>query len=251
MIPTRIHRFATTTLLGAVACGLAVGLAACDGGSTQAAATPTAARTPTAVSTPAPKAEPRQVPVTKREQKPPAPPTQVTGPAADYTAGFPESWYYPDRRTGRRYAHLAELEGNPAPAFQLRDWIGSPQTMDDLEGKVVVIDFWATWCRPCMAAVPKNVKLVEKFRDRGLAFIGIHDNRRGYQRMAQAAQQLGMNYPVGIDDGGVSQKAYRVTYWPTYTVIDHNGIVRAAGLMPHTVEKVVEALIAEREADLG
>ena len=63
-------------------------------------------------------------------------------------------------------------------------------------------------------------------------------------------QRTKINYPVAIDDdGGPSARAWKVVFWPTYAVIDHHGIVRAAGLNPTHVESVVTALIAERDAE--
>ena len=74
-----------------------------------------------------------------------------------------------------RPAGLKSLEGKPAPKLTLDAWIGDETSLEDLRGKVVVVDFWATWCGPCMAAIPKNVALVEKLGSEGLAFIGVHD----------------------------------------------------------------------------
>ncbi len=189
----------------------------------------------------------------ERASQPP-PPISEAGMSAASAMGeakaivheaFPEAWFYPDRATGRRYATPKTLEGKPAPKLKLRNWTGEPQYMDALKGKVVVVDFWATWCPPCMASIPKNVKLYETYRDEGLAFIGVHDSKRGTERIPAVINAKAITYPIAIDDGGVSTAAWKVRFWPTYSVVDRKGVVRASGLMPQYVEPVVKKLLAE------
>jgi thiol-disulfide isomerase/thioredoxin len=160
-------------------------------------------------------------------------------------ASFPDQWFFPDRATGGRRAIPQSLEGKPMPRLQVREWVGEPADLDDLRGKVVVVDFWATWCGPCVRSIPHNVELVEKYGDEDLVFIGVHDSNRGFDKAPALAERTGINYPIGVDDAGVSKRAWKVQFWPTYAVVDRDGIVRAAGLMPHYIEPVVEALLEE------
>lgn len=154
---------------------------------------------------------------------------------------LPEAWFFSQRTPA-----LKELAGKPAPELELKEWIGSEVSAEDTKGKVVVIDFWGTWCGPCMAAIPKNVEMVKKYKDQGLVFIGVHDANRGWQDAQKAVNDHGINYSVALDaDGGKSAKAFKLAFWPTYVVVDRAGVVRGAGLMPGNVEDAVKLLLAE------
>ena len=156
---------------------------------------------------------------------------------------FPDSWTWDDQPK-KRAAHAA-LEGKPMPPLDVTQWINGQVKPADMKGKVVVVDFYATWCGPCMAAIPHNNEMFKKYSSKGLVIIGVCTSSRGQEKFASNAKEHGMEYPVARDAGLKSQKAWAVQYYPTYAVIDRKGIVRAIGLQPRHVEAVVQKLLAE------
>lgn len=155
---------------------------------------------------------------------------------------FPDEWFFDG---AQRPQPLRALEGKPAPDLSIDAWLGDAVSLKDCRGKVVVVDFWATWCGPCMASIPHNVELVKQYGERGMVFVGVHDANAGWDRAPGVVKDKSINYPVGRDKGGESTKAFAVQFWPTYLVIDRAGVVRAAGLVPDRVNDVVEALLGE------
>jgi thiol-disulfide isomerase/thioredoxin len=133
----------------------------------------------------------------------------------------------------------------PELAATLKELNAEGGDIDALKGKVVVVDFWATWCGPCRAALPKNVEMMKELGPKGLVVLGIHDAARGSDKMNDIAKGASLNYPLAIDDGGRSAAEWKVGFWPTYGVIDRKGILRAIGLQPQHVRAVAEKLLAE------
>jgi thiol-disulfide isomerase/thioredoxin len=156
---------------------------------------------------------------------------------------FPDNWTWDDKPNYR--ADHAALEGKPIHALNVAGWINGAITAADLKGKVVVIDFYATWCGPCMRAIPHNNELVEKYKDKGLVLFGVCTDKQGQEKMADVVKIRGMKYPTARDPNLVSEKIWAVHYYPTYAVIDRKGIVRVVGLLPSRVEEVVKKLLAE------
>jgi thiol-disulfide isomerase/thioredoxin len=158
---------------------------------------------------------------------------------------FPDSWTWDtDERASVRAEHVA-LEGKPMPAIHVTDWMNGQVVPADMKGKVVLVDFYATWCGPCMASIPHNNELLKKYKDQGLVIVGICTNRRGQEKMEETVKDRGIEYPTAKDPQLLSETAWHVEYYPTYAVIDRKGIVRIIGLQPHYVETVVQKLLAE------
>ena len=159
---------------------------------------------------------------------------------------FPDGWTWDDDAAARQ--RHAALEGKPMPALDLAVWTNGLVKPADMKGKVVIVDFYATWCGPCMAAIPHNNELLKKYKDKGLVIVGVCTSNRGQDKMEQTVKARGMEYPTARDPQLKSQKAWEVQYYPTYAIVDRKGIVRIIGLQPPHVEEVVKKLLAEGAA---
>jgi cytochrome c biogenesis protein CcmG, thiol:disulfide interchange protein DsbE len=117
------------------------------------------------------------------------------------------------------------LIGAPAPAFELRDVTGGgDQSLDAYAGKVVIVDFWATWCQPCKQSFPAYQKLVTELGG-DLVVVGISQDDDAKAIPAFLAE-TGAHFPIVWDDGKVVAKAYSPPTMPTAFVLDRSGIVR-------------------------
>ena len=143
------------------------------------------------------------------------------------------------------------LLGEPAPDFELKTLDGSSVKLSDLKGKVVLLDFWASWCPPCREYLPGTEAIYQKYKDQGLVVLGV--NIEGDGRKAQtAAAQLGLNFPIlmaqsgkrGANWGSVQVAQYGITGIPHAVLIDKKGVVRYADVV---LEKtgILRTLLAE------
>lgn len=113
-----------------------------------------------------------------------------------------------------------------APAFALKDIRGRTVRLGDYKGKVLLINFWATWCPPCRAEMPALVKLQKQYQSRGLQIIGITSPPYQRSSVRAMARHLGVNYLVLFGKHNVSA-AYDVgEVMPTTIVVDRQGRIR-------------------------
>jgi thiol-disulfide isomerase/thioredoxin len=113
-----------------------------------------------------------------------------------------------------------------APEFSFTSKDGEFVTLEDLRGKTVVLDFWGTWCKPCLMATPDLLKLNRKYAEQGVVFIGVAVNDQEDAWSAYIAKH-NMNWPQFLDKTRKVALPFAVTSYPTYIVIDGEGIVRA------------------------
>ena len=141
---------------------------------------------------------------------------------------------------------LNALQGKPAPPLAATNWINSkPLKLADLKGKVVVLEFWGTWCTTCLALVPNHNELAKKYADKGLVFIGICD-RKGSEKMAQVAKDRGIEYPIAVDLNDATADTYKCDSTPDFYLIDRQGRLRWADIETEDVDKAIELLINEK-----
>ncbi len=156
---------------------------------------------------------------------------------------FPDAWTW-DKDANARALHAA-LEGKPMPKLSLTGWANGQITASEIKGKVLIVDFYATWCGPCMRAIPHNNEMLKKYKDQGLVILGVCTSNHGQEKMEQTVKQQNIEYPTARDPEMASAKAWQVHYYPTYAIVDRKGIVRIIGLQPPHVEEVVKKLLAE------
>ena len=133
-------------------------------------------------------------------------------------------------------------------------WInGAPLTLKSLRGRVVVLDFWAFDCAPCIEAIPRIEGLYDKYGSQGLVVIGVHTPRADYEkdvsRLRESVTKMGIKYPVVVDNKQKIWRDYLCDLWPTQFVIDRTGIVRfsrGGGGRYDDMEKVVKELLASK-----
>ena len=151
----------------------------------------------------------------------------------------------PEWREGDERAEQDKLEGQAPPVLAVKEWTnGKAVKLADLKGKVVLIDFWATWCGPCIASIPHTNELQKKFKDKGLVVIAVC-HTEGAEKMAQTVKDKGIEYLTAADVGQKTIKAYHVNSYPDYYLIDRFGKLRIADCKNGAVEKAVEALLSE------
>ena len=113
-----------------------------------------------------------------------------------------------------------------APGFTLNDSTGAPVRLSDYKGKVVLLNFWATWCHGCKLEIPWFMEFESRFKDSGLAVIGVSMDDDGWKSVKPYLQLKKMNYPVVIGNEDLA-KQYGLASMPRTALIDRGGKIAA------------------------
>ena len=113
----------------------------------------------------------------------------------------------------------------PAADFTLRDANGSAVKLSDYRGKVVLLNFWATWCGPCTLEIPWFIEFEREYKTQGLAIVGVSMDEEGWTAIKPYVAEHKMNYRVLLGDDSVSQLYGGVDSLPTTFIIDRAGKV--------------------------
>jgi peroxiredoxin len=141
--------------------------------------------------------------------------------------------------------------GKMAPGINGEDLDGKPLKLKDYRGKVVVLCFWATWCSPCMAMVPRERELVNRMEGKPFALVGVNaDETDKREKARKATRDERMNWPSFWDGGtsGPTHMKYNIDHHPTVYVLDAKGVIRYIDAEGKDLDRAVDALVRESES---
>ena len=142
-----------------------------------------------------------------------------------------------------------ESERQTAPAFELKDANGHTVRLADYRGKVVLLDFWATWCGPCKVEIPWFKEFERQHKDKGFALLGVAMDEEGWDVVKPFAQHFGINYRIVVGNDTVADLYGGLGALPTTYLIDHDGKIAAThvGLSPKSeFEDGIQQLLQAR-----
>lgn len=117
--------------------------------------------------------------------------------------------------------------GQPAPDFTLKSMAGTNLKLTEQRGKIIVINFWASWCGPCRKEMPVLQKFYDKYQDLGVSVWGVNveqENQAGRDFLAD----LNLSFPILFDASNTISAMYQVEAMPTTVIVDRDGLVRYA-----------------------
>lgn len=143
--------------------------------------------------------------------------------------------------------HAVAVKGGQAPDFTLPDLDGKPVSLSSLKGKVVLVNFWATWCPPCKEEIPSMEKLWQRFGKDGLVILAVSVDKISDEELKKFVQERKMTFTVLRDNSGgklgqVAEGLYGTTGVPETFIVDRNGIIqeKVIGAAPWDAPEVID-----------
>ena len=167
---------------------------------------------PTGTEVPVPTATVVPIPPTVTPEPTPGPPSLTPEPTVTATPA----------PTPRTILSTSNTDAEAAPDFEVETFDGETLRLSDLNGKVVVLNFWASWCPPCRWEMPFFETMWQEYRDQGVVFVGIAMSDT-LENVKAFAEESGVTYPVGLDTTTEIARAYEVLSLPTTFFIGKDG----------------------------
>jgi thiol-disulfide isomerase/thioredoxin len=160
---------------------------------------------------------------------------------------------YANAGPGTQDVFISAGKAQQAPPLSSGEWVNTrPIRLEDLRGRVVLIDFWTFGCYNCRNTLPELKRLDSIYRDRGLTIIGVHTPESEYEKIFKnlqaAVKTNGIKYPVVADIDGNTWRSYDVEAWPTVVILDKQGRIRYSHIGEGAYdiqEKIIQSLVSE------
>jgi peroxiredoxin len=110
-----------------------------------------------------------------------------------------------------------------APNFSLKTGDGKSYELYQNKGKVVVLNFWATWCGPCREEIPDFIEVYKKYKDQGVEIVGVSLDKGGWEKVNPFVKQNNINYPIVLGNQAVASTFGKIQFIPTTFIIDPSG----------------------------
>lgn len=143
--------------------------------------------------------------------------------------------------------------GDPAPGFSLPDLEGDMVSLSDLKGRVVVLNYWATWCPPCVNEMPSLQRLHDALEEKGLSVVAISVDER-FEDIERFVENFGLSFTILHDEGAKVSRAYQTFKYPETYIIGRDGLVKSKvvgdrdWVAPSVIRDLV-ALLGERSGE--
>ena len=149
----------------------------------------------------------------------------ILAPGCDKGASAPLPDPPAQGQTGRVSKGIAPQIGYTAPDFELKDLKGHTAHLSDYRGKVVLLNFWATWCGPCRIEMPTIQALYEDYGGQDFQVLAVAGDYEGASKVGPFLEQMQVTFPSLLDDEGTVQDQYFVNALPMSFLLDRNGVV--------------------------
>lgn len=151
-----------------------------------------------------------------------------------------------DKKSPVTQISMQDLSGELSPDFSLMDVSGQRRHVSEWKGKVLAINFWATWCPPCLEEIPHFIKLQDKYGHQGLQFLGIA--LEGVDEVKEFASEIGINYPLLVGEQEVIKLGTKfgntMGGLPYTVILDRNGHISFIKMGPLSASEAEHVIIS-------